>query len=70
MSVKQISAFELLSEVMQTRNWHRGKIERRLAAEHKRNLKKKKLSHEKAIQLLKLAGWEKIEDETFAHYEN
>jgi hypothetical protein len=66
MSIRKISAFDLLNQVMQTRNWHGGKLERRLAGEHKRNLKKNKLSYEKAVQLLEMAGWQKIEDETFA----
>lgn len=59
------NAIELLKEVTQTRNWHQGKIELRLAAATKSNLNKGKLSYEKACSILILLGWEKTKEETW-----
>jgi hypothetical protein len=63
------NALEVLKEVSKKRNWYQGKISRSLAAETKRNLLKGKLSHEKASQLLTLAGWKKVKEEVWEeHY--
>lgn len=56
---------EILKTVVQKRNWHQGKIERRLAFETKKNTLADKLSYEKASKILELLGWEKIEEETW-----
>lgn len=61
----QINAVDLLKNVVQERNWHKGLIERRLAAVTKQNLNAGKLSYEKASQILKLIGYQKIKEETW-----
>lgn len=59
------NATEVLKEVMKQRNWHQGLIERRLAYETKKNLQSGKLSYEKAAEILKRLGWQKIKEETW-----
>ena len=59
------NALEVLKEVVKKRNWYQNKIDRFLASETKRNLKKGKLSHERASELLKLIGWQKIKEEVW-----
>ena len=61
----QNNALEILKEVVKKRNWYQGKMHRFLASETKRNLKKGKLSYEKASELLKLLGWQKIKEEVW-----
>ena len=61
----QNNALEVLKEVVKKRNWYQNKIDRFLASETKRNLKKGKLSSERASELLKLIGWQKIKEEVW-----
>ena len=60
------NAIEILQKVMQNRNWHKGLIERRLAAVTKQNAMAGKLSYEKSCEILELLGWQKIKEETKA----
>jgi len=62
---KTINAVELLKQVVQRRNWHQGRIERRLAGETKKNVLAGKLSYEKASAILVLLGWEKVKEESW-----
>jgi len=50
---------------MTHRNWHQGKIERRKAAMYKIGANNNTLSYEKASELLKLLGWQKIKEEVW-----
>ena len=62
---KNISAKELLKKVVLERNWHQGLIERRLAAVTKKNVLADKLSYEKASAILRLLGYEKVQEESW-----
>lgn len=59
------NAAEVLKQVMQQRNWHQGRIERRLAAVTKQNAIAGKLSYEKASAILQILGWQKIKEEAW-----
>ena len=59
------NATDLLKELMTHRNWHQGKIERRKAAMYKIGANNNTLSYEKASELLKLLGWQKIKEEVW-----
>jgi len=65
MITKQANAIEILKEVVQSRNWHKGLIKRNIASELKRNLVKGMVSYEKACQVLVLIGYEKVEEEVW-----
>jgi hypothetical protein len=64
--MKIINAIDLLKEIVQQRNWHNGKIERKAAYNLKRNLKTGSVSYEKASEILKLLGYEKVKEEVWA----
>lgn len=66
---KNINAKELLKKVVLERNWHQGRIERRLAAVTKKNVLADKLSYEKASAILALLGFEKVHDETWRQFD-
>lgn len=59
------NALEALQEVMQQRNWHKGLINANVASGYKSLLKKKKLSHEKATEILELIGYVRVRTEAW-----
>lgn len=65
MKTKEINAVTLLKQVTSVRYWHQGKIERRAAAQLKRNLNTNQVSYEKAVEILQLLGYQKIQEETW-----
>lgn len=64
------NALEALQEVMQQRNWHKGLINPNVASGYKSLLKKKKLSHEKASEILELIGYARVRTEAWEEGNN
>lgn len=62
---KNINAKELLKKVVLEDKWHQKLIERRLAAVTKKNVLADKLSYEKASAILRLLGYEKVQEESW-----
>lgn len=61
----KINAIELIKLAMEKRNWHHGKITATSAGQHKLNAAKGKLSYEKSCELLEIAGYRKVEEESW-----
>jgi hypothetical protein len=59
------NAIDLLKEITQKRNWYDGKISRQLAFQYKKYLKENKISYKKAVEILEILGYEKINDESW-----
>lgn len=60
-----INAVALLIEVSKKRNWHEGRIERKIASQTKKNLILGKVSYQKASAILALLGYVKVQDESW-----
>ena len=64
-SVKQANAIEILSKIVQQRNWHKGLLERQVATNIKARIAEGKVSYEKACEVLNLLGYQKIQEEVW-----
>ncbi len=60
-----INAIALLIAITQKRNWHQGKLDRKVASFTKKNVALGKVSYEKAVEILQLLGYQKIQEETW-----
>lgn len=65
MITKQANALAVLQELTKTRMWHRGLLTKQTASELKRNLSKNKVSYENASAILRLLGFNKIQEEVW-----
>ncbi len=59
------NAIDLLIQLTQKRNWHQGKLDRKVASFTKKNVALGKVSYEKAVEILQLLGYQKIQEETW-----
>jgi hypothetical protein len=65
MKTIKANAIQVLGKAMEQRKWYGDHLERRRANTYKLLLKKGKLSYEKAVQILTLIGYTRVEDEVW-----
>lgn len=63
----QANALDLLAQLMQKRNWHKGIMPAKTAATYKSLLKKNKLSYERACKMLNQLGWQRTQHELWTN---
>lgn len=62
----QLNAIELLKKIVTKRNWHAGKIDRKLASKYKLFVFEERLSYTKACEILQILGYTKSAEEVWS----